>query len=196
MLKIRILLILSPLLIYFILPSEDQLANQASGRTPSETDLVSFPCSGFHIDDSGVECESSFNSEVHLDFPIVNLQSVLSGDEFLPLAEEVFHFENIVAGTERFRGIEFGLRWQPVTPDFLQIHLKEYLPYWGERVPYRLFWSMSYQVCPIADCDVWATMEQSGEILPSDIPDLDSKLAADVNYNGVPAGFWNNNIIR
>ena len=35
---------------------------------------------------------------------------------------------------------------------------------------------------------------EKGEFLPSDVKELPSDLAADVNFNGVPAAFWNTKV--
>lgn len=184
-----------PLLIYFLLPRDGTLQNESDTVFEPRFDIVdTIPCSQLDITHSGVSCLFSSNTLLQLDFPKVDLESVLAGNEFLPHAEKNIQLGELVAAGPQYRNIEFSLRWEPVTPDFLQIHLKEYLPYWGHQVPYRLFWSTNYEVCSRGECTEWARFEQKGEILPSDIPDLPRDLAADSNFNGVPAAFWNTHI--
>jgi hypothetical protein len=50
----------------------------------------------------------------------------------------------------------------------LQIYLKEYLPYWGDRIPYRLFWNAQYDVCN----ESCSTLNDKAEFLPTDIENL------------------------
>ncbi len=118
------------------------------------------------------------------------MKEVLDGDRYLPHnSTTVFISEKFVRSAV-YRNITLVLRWDPATPEFLQIHLKEYLPYWENRIPYRLFWKADYEVC----YDWCTTHTDTGEFLPEDIEDLPPSLAADVNFNGVPAAFWNENI--
>ena len=196
MLKFRTLfIVILPLLIYFLLPADGALQNKSDTIVEPKSDIAdTVPCSELDITYTGVSCLSSFNSQLQLDFPEVYLESVLAGNEFLPSAEKIFQLGEIVTADEQYRNIRLSFRWEPVTPDFLQIYLKEYLPYWGHQVPYRLFWSFNYEVCSRVECTEWARFEQKGEILPSDIPDLPTDLAADSNFNGVPAAFWNTHI--
>jgi hypothetical protein len=95
----------------------------------------------------------------------------------------------------QYRNITFVLRWESTTPDFLQVYLTEIEPAWeGKGVPYRLLWSASYETCPVESCETWTEIKDRGEYLPLDIPDLPEELAADSNFNGVPASFWNTNL--
>jgi hypothetical protein len=196
MFKLRALLILLPFFMYFILPADDPLPEETSLAVRLEPEVTtSTPCSILRVSDTGADCE--FNGAVaHLDFPKVDLHSVLDGQGYLPKTETTLHTEEMVFEDEWYRNMEFGLHWEPATPEFLQIHLNEYLPSWNNRIPYRLFWSLSYEICADSSCISRATFEQRGEIHPSDLVDLDHDLAADIDFNGVPAAFWNTNVAR
>lgn len=159
---------------------EYPLAN-LSGRIEQKK----LPCESLQITERGVVCDG-----YRLDFPEVVMKDVLEGDSQLPRQVGfVTTSEKIVDGVV-YRNLSLFLRWEPATPEFLQIHLKEYLPYWGARIPYRLFWQARYDVCD-GRC---STLRDKGEILPSDLGDLSPALAADVNFNGVPVAFWNANL--
>ncbi|HSG41683.1 MAG TPA: hypothetical protein VLA72_00885 [Anaerolineales bacterium] len=152
---------------------------------PADADKKYFPCESLSITTSGAVCD-----EYKLNFPEVNLKSVLDGDSYLPhKSTSVFISEKFVHATV-YRNIALELRWDPATPSFLQIHLAEYLPYWADRIPYRLFWNTQYEIC-YESC---SSFSDGGEFLPEDIEGLPSSLAADINFNGVPAAFWNENI--
>jgi len=152
---------------------------------------ITSPCADLQITNSGAICTSKFGLVGQLDFPEVDLQSALAGDAHLPLARAVFKLNESTLDDQAYRNITLVLRWEPATPEFLQIYLNEYLPYWGNRVPYRLLWDMSYEVCTTKRCGEWVTVDEKGEYLPSDVRDLQDDLAADINFNGVPAAFWN-----
>jgi hypothetical protein len=152
------------------------------------------PCVKLQITTAGVVCKSKYGILARLDFPEVDLKIVLAGDEYLPEARALFTEKEKTIGDKTYRNISFLLRWESNTPEFLQIYLKEYLLYWGNRVPYRLFWSAHYEVCPVENCTEWVTVNEKGEFLPPDVNDLQDDLAADVNFNGVPAAFWNTNV--
>lgn len=195
MLKFRTLFaFLIPLFVYALLPTDRGLQNEAHTAVVPFNMVDSIPCSELHVTQTGVTCDSNSDSPMHLDFPKVNLQRVLAGDEFLPQAENVFAADEKTVGGKSYRKIAFTLQWEPNTPEFLQIYLNEYLPYWGNRVPYRLFWSVRYEECLDEDCTNKVLVNEKGEFLPSDIKDLDSNLAADANFNGVPVAFWNMNV--
>jgi hypothetical protein len=89
----------------------------------SETDSVS--CSEWRVIQRGVSCVFASDTPLQLDFPKVDLESVLAGNEFLPRAEKVFQLGEIVTAHGQYRNIRLNLRWEPITPDFLQIYLKE-----------------------------------------------------------------------
>jgi len=151
----------------------------------SDTDKKYFPCESLTITASGAVCDDH-----ELDFPEVNLKDVLDGNSYLPRkSTTVFIAEKYVRATI-YRDIALDLRWDPATPEFLQIHLAEYLPYWENRVPYRLFWNARYEIC----YELCSTFSERGEFLPEEIEGLPSSLAADINFNGVPAAFWNENV--
>ena len=117
------------------------------------------------------------------------------GDEFFPSTEAVFSVDKQVIHGVRYRNITFVLRWESTTPDFLQIYMTEIEPAWeGKGIPYRLLWRANYETCAARSCEAWAEIKDRGEYLPLDIPDLPECLAADSNFNGVPASFWNTNL--
>jgi len=194
-------IILLPVLLYLVLPAKSEFQRKDQVAVAPESEIFApiekntLPCSELQVTSTGAVCKSRFGLVASLDFPQVNLKSVLAGDEFLPQAENVFTADEKTVGGKSYRNIAFTLRWESNTPDFLQIYLDEYLPYWGNRVPYRLFWSARYEECLEEDCTNKALVNEKGEFLPSDIKDLDSGLAADANFNGVPAAFWNMNLI-
>jgi hypothetical protein len=152
------------------------------------------PCTQLNVTSMGAVCQSGFGIVARLDFPEVDLQKALAGSEYLPQAQAIFTADEKSVGNHDYRNIVFILRWEPATPEFLQAYLNEYIPYWGNRVPYRLFWNIRYEECLLKNCAAWMMVDEMGEILPSDINDLQSDLAADVNFNGVPAAFWNTKV--
>lgn len=143
------------------------------------------PCESLQITAAGAVCDG-----YRLEFPEVLMKDVLEGDHHLPRQSGFVSTSEKVVGGAVYRNLTLGLRWEPATPEFLQIHLEEYLPYWGDRIPYRLFWDAQYEMCS----ESCAAVYEKGEILPAGIEDLPPSLAADVNFNGVPAAFWNENI--
>lgn len=148
-------------------------------------DKEKFPCASLQITEAGAVCDG-----YRLDFPEVVMKDILEGGEYLPRQSKlVFFSEKVVDGTV-YQNFALILRWEPATPEFLQVYLEEYLPYWEDRVPYRLFWSAVYEVCS-ENC---STFDEKGEFLPSDIENLSPSLAADIDFNGVPVAFWNENI--
>jgi len=159
----------------------------------SNTESTSF-CDVVRVSRTGGVCQGKgFTAE--LEFPNVDLADVLSGDEHLPLSEAtLFLPDMIVVNEEMRRNVSLILRWEPATPEFLQMHLAEYLLYWDGRVPYRFLWLAQYEVCLSADCSESVHANDRGEYLPSDVNDLQDDLAADINFNGVPVAFWNINV--
>ena len=174
---------------------------------PGERDIVApdeatvldaaghLPCTELQVTSVGAVCKSELGMMARLDFPEVDLKSALAGREYLPSARAGFTADEKTVGNKTYRNIALLLRWEPATPEFLQIYLNEYVPYWGNRVPYRLFWNAQYETCSIDHCTEWLTVSEKGEFLPSDVKGLSSDLAADVNFNGVPAAFWNTHLI-
>jgi hypothetical protein len=161
-----------------------QIDEYPLGDLSNHADKEKLPCESLQITAAGAACDG-----YRLDFPEVIMKDVLEGDSHLPRQSgSVSTSEKIVGGVV-YRNLTLGLRWEPATPEFLQIYLKEYLPYWGARIPYRLFWNAQYEVCS----ESCSTLYDNGEILPADIENLSPSLAADINFNGVPAAFWNDN---
>jgi hypothetical protein len=192
--------ILLPILLFLGFPAGGEV--QANERHVVDVDSgVAFPveqnpspCLELQVTSAGVVCKSKYGFVKRLDFPKVDLKSALAGDVYLPKAKTIFSADEKTVDGKSYRNITLVLRWEPNTPEFLQIYLKEYLAYWGNRVPYRLFWSTRYEVCSTEKCTNWITVNEKGEFLPSDVHDLQDDLAADVNFNGVPAAFWNTNV--
>jgi hypothetical protein len=152
-------------------------------------------CQNVDVSWTGAICESSYGFTARLDFPLVDVERVLVGDEFFPNTKAVFFVDNQVIHGVQYRNITFVLRWESTTPDFLQVYLDEIEPAWeGKGIPYRLLWSASYEACASESCATWIQIKDKGEYLPLDIPDLPEGLAADSNFNGVPASFWNTNL--
>jgi hypothetical protein len=186
-------------LIFFALPSPSRAvpAGSAGSReadipTPAVENL-SF-CQHVEVSKTGVICESQYGFTARLPFPGIDVERVLSGDEFFPNTEATFDVEHQAINGVRYRNITFVLRWESTTPDFLQVYMTEIEPAWeGKGIPYRLLWRSHYEICA-ADCETWIEIKDRGEYLPLDIPDLTEELAADSNFNGVPASFWNTNI--
>ena len=190
-------IVLLPVLLFLILPTGSVLQRNRKASAvvaPDPEVAVPEPCTALQVTNAGVVCESRFGIAARLEFPEVDLKSALAGSEYLPQARAVFTADGKTVGDKTYRNIALVLRWEPATPEFLQIYLKEYLPYWGSRVPYRLFWNARYEECSIDHCTEWLTVSEKGEFLPSDVKDLPSDLAADVNFNGVPAAFWNTKV--
>jgi hypothetical protein len=150
-----------------------------------QADKEKFPCASLQITAAGAVCDG-----YRLDFPEVNMKDILEGGNYLPRQSEFVFFPVKVVGDTVYKKITLVLRWESATPEFLQVYREEYLPYWEDRIPYRLLWNAQYEVCS----ESCATVYDEGEFLPADIEDLPPSLAADVNFNGVPAAFWNENI--
>ena len=189
-------------LIFFVLPSSKgaaqekahPMASQRPEISPAAIENLSF-CPEVQVSRTGAICESSYGFTARLDFPQVDLESVLADEQFFPNTEATFSADDQVINGVQYRNITFVLRWESTTPDFLQVYLTEIEPAWeGKGVPYRLLWSASYENCPVESCETWTEIKDRGEYLPLDIPDLSEELEADSNFNGVPASFWNTNL--
>lgn len=168
-------------------PSQSYTASAGSAN-------LSF-CPKLQISSSGAICESAYGFTARLDFPQVNVESVLAGGQFLPETEAAFSADDQVIDGVQYRNITFVLRWQSTTPEFLQVHMTDILPGWERRgIPYRLLWRANYETCAADGCATWTQVMDRGEYLPIDIPNLPEELAADSNFNGVPASFWNTNL--
>jgi hypothetical protein len=194
----RPLLLLTLTLFFLVVPAGSGTAYQTGADSVASDDLFNTGSASFcdvvHVSDTGGVCQGKgFTAE--LEFPNVDLAHVLSGDEHLPLSEvTLFLPDVVVVNGETRRNVSLILRWEPATPEFLQIHLAEYLPHWDGRVPYRFLWLAQYEACTSADCSDSIHANDRGEYLPSDVSDLRDDLAADINFNGVPAAFWNINV--
>lgn len=169
------------------LPSQSYTASAGSAN-------LSF-CPKLQISSSGVICESAYGFTARLDFPQVNVESVLAGGQFFPNTESAFSADDQVINGVQYRNITFVLRWESTTPEFLQVHMTDILPGWERKgIPYRLLWRANYETCAADGCETWTPVKDGGEYLPLDIPNLPEELAADSNFNGVPASFWNTNL--
>ena len=195
----RFIFLLS-VLIFFTLPSSGGTtqARSAVSRDPEVTtaavEKLSF-CQIVEISRTGAICESPYGFTARLDFPPVDVDSVLAGEQFLPNTEATFSADDQVINGVQYQNITFVLRWESTTPDFLQVYITETLPGWqGKGIPYRLLWRASYETCSARNCETWTEMKDRGEYLPLEIPDLPEELAADSNFNGAPASFWNTNL--
>lgn len=192
----RFLFLLSTLILLSLSAGSAQASSVFTRNREATTavDNLSF-CQKVEVSRAGAICESPYGFTARLDFPPVNVESVLSGKEVFPNTEASYFAENQVIDGVHYRNIVFVLRWESTTPDFLQIYLTDILPGWeGHGIPYRLLWRASYETCASDDCVTWIQVNDRGEYLPLDIPDLPEDLAADSNYNGVPASFWNTNL--
>jgi hypothetical protein len=185
---------------FILLSSKTALTKEAlelhsqSERTSASNVNLSF-CTKVRISRIGAICESPYGFTARLDFPHVDMTSVLAGEQFFPKSEAAFSAEDHVINGVQYRNINFVLRWESTTPDFLQVYMKEIEPAWeGKGIPYRLLWRASYETCSARSCETWTEIKDRGEYSPLDIPDLPDELAADSNFNGVPASFWNTNL--
>jgi hypothetical protein len=189
-------------LIFFAWPSSAGVAqarymvSQYFEPRRSVPDNLSF-CQKVEISQIGATCQSPYGFTAQLDFPEVDVDSVLTGKTFFPNVEAAFPVENQVIRGVQYRNITYFLRWESTTPDFLQVYMTEIEPAWeGKGIPYRLLWRARYEVCTADTCESWIEVKDRGEYLPLDIPNLPEELAADSNFNGVPASFWNANLVE
>ena len=152
-------------------------------------------CTKMQVSRTAATCESPYGFTARLDFPQVDVDSVLAGEQFFPANDATFYADDQVIDGVQYRNITFVLRWESTTPDFLQAYMTEIEPAWeGKGIPYRLLWRAGYETCAAESCETWTEIKVSGEYLPLEIPDLQAELAADSNFNGVPASFWNTNL--
>ena len=195
----RFIFLLS-VLIFFALPSSggSTQARSVVSRNPKiTTAAVENPsfCQKVEVSRTGAMCESPYGFTARLNFPQVDVDSVLAGEQFFPNTEATFSAEDQVIDGVQYRNITFILRWESTTPDFLQAYMTEIALAWkGKGIPYRLLWRAGYETCAAESCETWTEIKDRGEVLPLDIPDLQEELAADSNFNGVPASFWNTNL--
>ena len=198
-----ILITLLSVLILIALPSTGHVDAQAKTRPVSSrrpqvsaaaAEYLSF-CAKMHVSRIGATCASPYGFTARLPFPQVDVESVLTGEQFFPNVEATFPVKDQQIHGVQYRNITFVLRWESTTPDFLQVYMTDILPGWeGRGIPYRLLWRASYEQCAARSCETWTEIKDRGEYLPLDIPDLPKELAADSNFNGVPASFWNTNL--
>lgn len=201
--KQAILIVLLSVLIFTAFPLAGNVDAQTKMRpafsrmpeaSPTATDNLSF-CSKVEVSRIRATCESPYGFIARLDFPQVDVDSVLAGEQFFPNNEATFLAKDQQINGVQYRNITFVLRWESTTPDFLQVYMTGIFPGWeGKGIPYRLLWRASYELCAARSCETWREMKDRGEYLPLDIPDLPEELAADSNFNGVPASFWNTNL--
>ena len=187
-------------LIFFALPASRGVphARSAVSRNSeiptSSVENLSF-CPKMEVSQTGAICESPYGFTARLDFPQVDVESVLKGEQFFPNSEAAFSADDQTINGAQYRTITFVLRWESTTPEFLQVYMSEIEPAWeGKGIPYRLLWRASYEACAAEQCRTWIEINERGEYLPLDIPNLPDGLAADSNFNGVPASFWNTNL--
>ena len=201
--KQAILIAVLSVLIFMALPSTGKVDAQAKRPfllsrspklSPAAPENLSL-CSKVQISRVSAICESPYGFIARLYFPQVDVDSVLAGEQFFPDNEATFYADDQVINGVQYRNITFVLRWESTTPDFLQVYMTDILPGWeGKGIPYRLLWRASYETCTAEGCETWTQVKARGEYFPLDIPDLPADLAADSNFNGVPASFWNTNL--
>jgi len=168
-------------------PSQPETASAESESLPF--------CPKLQISSTGAICESPYGFTARLDFPFVDVDDLLAGEQIFPNTEATFLSDNLVINGVQYRNINFVLRWESTTPEFLQVYMKKIEQAWeGKGIPYRLLWRASYETCAADSCETWTQVKDRGEYLPPEIPDLPEELAADSNFNGVPASFWNTNL--
>lgn len=160
----------------------------------SGSETLSF-CPKLKMSSIGAICKSPYGFTARLDFPQVDVDSVLAGEQFFPNTEATYSANDRVINGVQYRNITFVLRWESTTPEFLQVYMTDILPRWEAKgIPYRLLWRASYESCAAQSCKTWIQVKERGEYLPLDLPSLPEELAADSNFNGVPASFWNTNL--
>lgn len=184
-----------------ILPVVSKVQAKEAPELPWRSNLASTDsasltfCPKIQVSRTGAVCTSPYGLTARLDFPAVDVGSVLAGEQFFPNTEAAFSAPDQVIEGVQYRNITFILRWESTTPDYLQVYLEDILPDWdGKGIPYRLLWRARYETCAAKSCESWAEIKKRGEYLPREIPDLAEDLAADSNFNGVPVSFWNTNL--
>jgi hypothetical protein len=198
-----VLIALLLILTFTVFPSAGNVDAQAKTHpvfsrepevSPYVAENLSF-CPKVQVSRISAICASPYGFTGRLDFPQVDVESVLAGEQFFPNTEATFSANDQVINGVQYRNISFVLRWESTTPDFLQVYMIDILPGWeGKGIPYRLLWRARYEICAAKSCETWTEIKDKGEYLPLDIPDLPEELAADSNFNGVPASFWNTNL--
>ena len=182
------------------------LSFTAPGYLIEDYDLDAFfpfpdksPCTYLSVNEDGITCnigEPFWDTQLFLAFPhlYINEKEIDSIRSFPSSSvSETVDFLKIptVEGTSflELKQVRLTLSLQPVTPTYLLPYLSDIWVFWGgNRVPYMGRWEVSYML--LVD-EEWEERQYSGKITPTDIPDLQAHLAADIDYNGVPSAFWN-----
>ena len=158
-----------------------------------------YPCIDLSVNEAGITCkvgEPFWETTLFLAFPhlYINEEKIDSIRSFpSSTVSETVDFLKIPteegASFSELRRVRLTLSLQPVTPTYLMPYLSDIWSFWGgNRVPYMARWEVSYLI--LVD-EEWEEHRYFGKISPADIPNLQSHLAADVDYNGVPSAFWN-----
>src|SRR5574339_1254562 len=115
--------ILISLILLLSLPTVGSDVYAKEPITDSETPAVgSEPpafCQKLQISYTGAVCESPYGFVARLDFPQVDLESVIAGKQFFPGTEAAFSARDQVIGNMKYHNLRFVLRWESTTPDFL-----------------------------------------------------------------------------
>jgi hypothetical protein len=132
--KLQLIILVPALLILGFPVGSDLAVKEHPGVVPKVTVSVGenpSPCAELQITSTGAVCETKYGFVARLNFPEVDLRRALAGEEYLPRARTELTVHEKTFGNKVYRNIAFVLRWESNTPEFLQIYLKEYLPYWG-----------------------------------------------------------------
>src|SRR5215211_7018334 len=114
-------ILLLSVLIFFALPSSDGVthARSAVSRGPempsASVENLSF-CQKVEVSRTGAICESPYGFTARLDFPQVDVETVLAGEQFFPSTEAVFSTGDLAINGVQYRNITFVLRWESTTP--------------------------------------------------------------------------------
>jgi hypothetical protein len=136
--KQLVLIALLSVLICIALPSPSNVEAQAKTRpvfsrrpvvSHAAAENLSF-CPKLQISRIGAICESPYGFAARLDFPQVDVEGVLAGEQFFPNIEAAFPARDQQINGVQYRNITFVLRWESTTPDFLQVYLTDILPGW------------------------------------------------------------------
>lgn len=157
------------------------------------------PCADLSVSEDRITCkvgEPFWDTSLFLAFPhlYINTKEIDSIQAFPSsfVSETVDFLKIPTEGDTSFselHRVRLTLSLQPVTPTYLMPYLSDIWSFWGgNRVPYMGKWEVSYLI--LVD-EEWEVHRYFGKINPADIPNLQSHLAADVDYNGVPSAFWN-----
>jgi len=167
-------------------------------------DLPAYPCSSLALDSQGLTCqvgEPYWDTSLFLPFPRLYIsEENVASRRSLPISSITanIHALTIQRGNPdsylELKQIQITLSFLPAISNTLIPYLEDQWNSWGkDRVPYVGQWEVSYL---LRVDDGWLPQHFSGKIVPNDIPDLPSHLAADINYNGIPTAFWNYQVIK